>query len=417
MEANGANIENIAVILQHATNIEEFIFSVPPRSLEEVFELMVNDVGLLDNDAYDVPTFDEQDEDDEDSVDENDEDDNNLDDIDSFHIISDDVHINRLTYDAVKEVIVRQKNLQKLEIVGGSFFENPLIFNEAIQLKKIVLFIPMGSPNQLNNMRDFILSQKQLETVVVNILSSHRHNGFFEALDHILRLTTLKNIRLVFYTQPQMIEHYINRIYVNRSVEDVYLGLQGILNEQHRIIETTSRIFPNIKSIHVNMDSDTTVAIPNDTFLSLNQLRSIMKITINDIRSSYVRNVALPTLKSFTAVGIKHSDITDWENFWSHNLQIENIRLQFKNNRGSTLMNCLSSAITILPLIRTIRICHEDILTLEQEQQLVELMTMRESMKLVTFCSYQVLKLDGNRYFWQNTEGDSLHPFPGRNQD
>lgn len=326
-------------------------------------------------------------------------------------VISEVPELIGLKFDEIKKVLGRQSKLKILEIIRGSFFAEPFELSANIQLQKMVLFMPWSTSTELANMHKFVTSQMELNAVVFNILSE-QDLSFNYCLDHILQLPTLKDLRLVFYDQPQMNAHFQAYRFVNTTVEDVYLGLQGITDDHFPIIITACRIFPKVQKIHLNFDGDVLLEMPENVLTPLTEMKHIDTLTIERCISSFLReNLCIPTLKKFIGQCVVVSFVEDWVAFFRNNQAIEELRLQFSPFCDFDLAQTIESAITILPNLKSIRVCSREQLTLEEQQKLKVQIENSNSLKSVTFCKFQVIKLDGNRIVLRQNDG-TIGQFP-----
>lgn len=431
VNVNGSNIENISKVLQHVTTIEEFVFSIPTRKhtlnineTDEEEEEEADDEEEVANNEDVVPVVEQQEVNNQVNIvviavarinNQNAIHDHDLDDF------VDDPAVLALQFNAIKAVLARQVNLATLEVIRGSFFAHPFDTN-GIQLKKLVLFIPSCTPAELRNMKAFVKSQTQLESVVLNVLCQ-RSGDFNDCFDYLVKLRTLNELRIVFYDEQQMTEHYRNYTFVNANVKDVYLGLQGITQDYQQILTTTHRLFPCVNKLHLNMDSERMFQMTlggllplAGAFNSLADFKHLETLTIDRVMTPILREIRNPTLKSFTATGILYSLVDDWTIFFRNNPAIENLRIQLSLFGDVTLPTFLETAVANLPKIKTIKVCSREGLDYEDDQRMKQLFDTSSSLKSITFCRFNLFKVEENRVILRKNSG-KFYPFPRENGD
>lgn len=244
---------------------------------------------------------------------------------------------NTIDLNIVKSIISSQRSLKKLFIASRDFFSTPFD-NCLFQLESLVLFVPKLSFNDGIRLLNFVIEQRNLLSVVFNvkcIYLAHVMNGdpielVVSCLRHIFAMCSLKKLMVVFYDEYALIESFPYYEIVNRNVTDLYLSLHRMDHHYQQFIESTVRMFPDIKTLRIVASHDWSQLENTSarTFESINSLEKLELIMFENINSRLFTNLKPPSLKVF----IKNSSLHQcmcadcsieseeyWQKFFSNN--------------------------------------------------------------------------------------------------
>lgn len=300
------------------------------------------------------------------------------------------------SYINIKNLLKQQTRLHTLEINHGKFFDTP--FNDCqFTLKKIVLFIPRANETQLEHMRDFLLLQNRIETCVFNILTDDKSSTLIESFDHILRMGTMKDLKIVFYDSTSMNSHYRNFKQVNPSVEKLYLSLRRFDHNYRRFVETTCKNFPNVKELNLKLDPNWLFEATARTFEPLTELKHLEHITFDHVRTEMLSSIRIPKLKRLTCLSIMDSNQAEWRQFFQNNPTIEEIHVQFVSLMAGALLSSrafIEEVAKTLPRIKKVVTCGAGNRHIDDNDidLIVQAMAKVESFCNIRLCGFEFFK-------------------------
>lgn len=238
----------------------------------------------------------------------------------------------RHNYNAVKKIVARQKNLKTLEIADGKFFNSPLN-NVSFQLDKIVLFIPVLRERQSENLNEFLLSQYQFSDVVYNIRANEYMESVHEAIRYIINMESMRKLRIVFYNESGMVAAYRDGDTSNNRIEDLFVSFRAAPFSHRRLIEATSKMFPNLLTLHIKVDSEWLDVNQTSllTFEPLNSLQRLTKLSLEGVDTRLITGIEIPTLESFDMVDLIEPRQQELTTFFNHNPMLSHLKFSVKD--------------------------------------------------------------------------------------
>lgn len=356
---NARNVEAIAKIIRNVTTLEEFVF----RAHDEHAHLGFGD----DTDDEDEPYDDTDDEDEEPGQQEPDQEDDEADieieEVEARNLFMFNAlfapgrpHVHggfiiellqpddQIDYTDIKEILARQVNLKRLEINEGHFFETE--FQDVqFKLKELTFFIKWASRSQLQNMARFLEKQDEIESLTVNILCGSHIVEMNRILSIVMRIPTLKDLKLIFYESTGVIEAYRDLNSFNPNVQELYLGMGGLNRHvsTRLLMEATHRHFPNLRKLHMILDSFWRISNDDTALEPLSQLTHLEALAIENVNVRVLANVRIPTLRKVVLKNIRRSPLERWPRFFLQNPGIRELYFHFRNQEYPEVVDFVRS--------------------------------------------------------------------------
>lgn len=255
----------------------------------------------------------------------------------------------------VKEIISRQINLKELHITDGIFFDTP--FN--VQVNKLVLKVRL-TINQSFFMLDFINSQTKLVDLHFDLFMEESYENVEQSLSHVLQLTTLKRLEVVFYDNSSLCEHFVELGRINPNVVDLTLKICRMDHIYNRFIESTAKMFPNLTSLHIEFslewsDEENT---SSRTLKPLNALKKLKTLILEGASTRIITRLKLQNLKNFQMLLMMDSCQTEFESLVNNNPLIEDLIItSFDWMDEHAAIHLIESAMLQLRSIVGIKMC------------------------------------------------------------
>lgn len=255
----------------------------------------------------------------------------------------------------IKEIISRQINLTELHITDGIFFDSP--FN--VQVNKLVLKVRLTF-DQSFFMLDFINSQTKLVDLHFDLFMVDSYENVEQSLSHVLQLTTLKRLEVIFYGNSSLCEHFVEHGVINPNVVDLSLNICRMDHIYNRFIESTAKMFPNLTSLHIEFslewnDEENT---SSRTLNPLNALKKLKTLILEGVSTRIITRLKLQNLKNFQMLLMIDSCQSEFESFINNNPLIEDLIITSLDGLDEhEAIHLIESAMLQLRAIVGIRMC------------------------------------------------------------
>lgn len=264
-----------------------------------------------------------------------------------------------VSFRAFKSLMAQQSHLKKLEISDGRFFRNECE-GFGFQLNKLVLFIDNLGYFEGKHMLSFLVDQNDLSDVIINIQTGEYSRELNRSMSLIIGRKSLRKLKIVFYNQSGMNVTYRDCQIVNPSVTELFLNVRNFSHSYKRVMETTSKSFPNLTNLHIKFDyewSDKTKTSA-ETFEPLNSLKKLESLTLGCFDSVLCLKLKLPKLKELNLLEMASNSYQDWKTLFINNPSIECIYVSFGPSYAGMATSVVESAIVQLPSLQTISVCN-----------------------------------------------------------
>lgn len=260
------------------------------------------------------------------------------------------------------EFLARQRHLKSLSISEGSFF-NQRFTHCRFQLEEIDLFFRVGYEQSVFLLA-FIREQLSFSNFSANIKHCDcvpfQHRNLQEVIGLVLHTETLKKFRWIFY-ETETLQFYKDCKIVNENVKQLYLYFCGMDFYHQRIVEATTKMFPKVESLHLNLD-DPWLNRENTTrrtFEPLNGLAELKDLKLEHLESRCITFLKLPKIESFLLIRNPDKDKgqtkANWECFYKNNPRYHQ-QQQKPKGTFSLLKKFVSCIVRALP--RSIHVFH-----------------------------------------------------------
>lgn len=264
--------------------------------------------------------------------------------------------------DGLKAIICRQKSLKMLAITDVHFFATPFT-NCEFQLESLELSTIVATQNQMDSIRDFLASQKIIKRCIFNIaeyaVGQLSSESYIQAMKYIMTLKSLKQLRLVAFTQTAM-QAIIEEDFSNPNITELELLAHRIDHAYRRVVEAVARKFANLCKLRFAIDNcwlEPYNALER-TFEPLSTLRHLKELTLEHFESHLVGRIKIPQLQSLLLIDLKASKRSHWIKFFGNNPSIQHlVILETADVPKHSLIHLIETAVMHLDELETVRIC------------------------------------------------------------
>lgn len=401
------NIVSMSAILADVNNLEEFVFKSQDDEEVEMIELFGmralhnSFAGVtegVDNESNENNNDAEAQQQQAEANAEEDDADNQQEDIlivlGEHQFLVEIMASEASSYIPIKTVLRRQANLKTLEFSNSFIFEDPFE-NCAFQLKHTIFFVPWATNKQLTNLCEFLKTQTQLESIVVNILCSEtRENRALlrEIMEYCMQLKTVKTLKMVFYGVLGMVEVFSDNYTVNPSVKELYLGLAPAPFNQGRLIQAIARNFPRLNKLELNLDRNWALNSTSEIFEPLTALTQLKTLRMEHMRAEHITHIRSLSLKALSLRNVfDSSDREHWQQIYANLPNLELLDIHFCMpllvNEAVPFIEDITGRLNRIQRVHVCT-CGRQLADIEK-QEITLLMSSSQSLKRISFCNWK----------------------------